>query len=47
MWSGFGINSYFCLSMLWKNAKAKNARTVKKQMIPKVGHENLIILITV
>jgi hypothetical protein len=31
--------------MPWKNAKkAKNARAVKKQMIPKVGHENLIIL---
>jgi hypothetical protein len=37
--------------MPWKNAKnakkAKNARAVKKQMIPKVGHGNLIILITV
>jgi hypothetical protein len=37
--------------MPWKNAKkakkAMNARAVKKQMIPKVGHGNLIIQITV
>jgi hypothetical protein len=41
----------FVLGMPWKNAKnakiTKNARAVKKQMIPVVGHENLIFLITV